>query len=315
MNWYKDKKSEWTELISDISNNIGKDNIMIEKDVIQSLFLKELSKQKLPFVFKGGTSLSKCYGIIDRFSEDIDLSMTDKLTEAQRKSTKKIILEITESLGLTLKNPEDIHSGYSYNKYVFLYNSLFHDEDMEIIIETSYYLTSYPVEYHKVHSFIGNYCKEQHIKLPEEFALDDIYIQVQTLERTFIDKVFAICDYKIQNKQDRDSRHLYDIYKLLKYVSLADNLSDLIAQVRADRLTNRSNYSADPKYDIPSMLQGIIDTHFYENDYKKLTSKLLYEDVSYEQAVEDGIQRVANSDIFKLRNNEHIIDSIDYDDI
>ena len=37
----------------------------------------ELAKGELPFVFKGGTSLSKAYNLIDRFSEDIDLSMAN----------------------------------------------------------------------------------------------------------------------------------------------------------------------------------------------------------------------------------------------
>ncbi|MGN0331219.1 MAG: nucleotidyl transferase AbiEii/AbiGii toxin family protein [Kineothrix sp.] len=39
---------------------------MIEKDTIQSMFLFELAKSELPFVFKGGTSLSKAYNLIDR---------------------------------------------------------------------------------------------------------------------------------------------------------------------------------------------------------------------------------------------------------
>ena len=45
------------------------------------MILFKLSKSELPFVFKGGTSLSKAYGLIDRFSEDIDLSMNRKPTE------------------------------------------------------------------------------------------------------------------------------------------------------------------------------------------------------------------------------------------
>ena len=54
--------------------------ILVEKDTIQSMFLNELSKVNLPFVFKGGTSLSKAYNLINRFSEDIDLSMQKKPT-------------------------------------------------------------------------------------------------------------------------------------------------------------------------------------------------------------------------------------------
>jgi len=50
--------------------------IVIEKDfwvcfVLNELFSSEFLKDKL--MFKGGTSLSKVYGIIERFSEDIDL--------------------------------------------------------------------------------------------------------------------------------------------------------------------------------------------------------------------------------------------------
>jgi hypothetical protein len=45
-------------------------SVMVEKDFWVSWLLG------LPLVFKGGTSLSKVYGVIDRVSEDIDLSMS-----------------------------------------------------------------------------------------------------------------------------------------------------------------------------------------------------------------------------------------------
>ena len=50
------------------------------------MFLNELSKVNLPFVFKGGTSLSKAYNLINRFSEDIDLSMQKKPTQTEKKN-------------------------------------------------------------------------------------------------------------------------------------------------------------------------------------------------------------------------------------
>ena len=75
MNWYKEYAREWKEIIETVSREIGRTELMIEKDTVQSFFLFELSKSNLPFVFKGGTSLSKAYNLIDRFSEDIDLSM------------------------------------------------------------------------------------------------------------------------------------------------------------------------------------------------------------------------------------------------
>ena len=77
MNWYKDNKSEWKEIIATVAREFGRTALMVEKDTIQSMFLYELAKVELPFVFKGGTSLSKAYNLIDRFSEDIDLSMAN----------------------------------------------------------------------------------------------------------------------------------------------------------------------------------------------------------------------------------------------
>lgn len=81
---------------------------MVEKDTIQSMFLFELAKSELPFVFKGGTSLSKAYNLIDRFSEDIDLSMNRSPTQTERKKSKELILGVAKGLGLTLSNPEEI---------------------------------------------------------------------------------------------------------------------------------------------------------------------------------------------------------------
>ena len=92
---------------------------MIEKDTVQSMFLYELSKAEIPFVFKGGTSLSKAYEVIDRFSEDIDLSMNRKPTESEKKSSKIAILKTGKMLGMNINNPGKIKSRYDYNMYVF----------------------------------------------------------------------------------------------------------------------------------------------------------------------------------------------------
>ncbi|MFR0799624.1 MAG: nucleotidyl transferase AbiEii/AbiGii toxin family protein [Suilimivivens sp.] len=143
MNWYKNHSKEWKEIIETVAREIGRTELMVEKDTVQSMFLSELSKAELPFVFKGGTSLSKAYNMIDRFSEDIDLSMNRKPTESERKASKELVIQIAESLGMTLGNPDKIRSRYDYNKYVFKYMSLFVSMPVEIIIETSYYQTAY----------------------------------------------------------------------------------------------------------------------------------------------------------------------------
>lgn len=64
------------QVIRNASQRIGLNEVILEKDywvcfVLNYLFSK--CKWKDDFTFKGGTSLSKCFNIIQRFSEDIDL--------------------------------------------------------------------------------------------------------------------------------------------------------------------------------------------------------------------------------------------------
>lgn len=298
MNWYREYQAEWKEIIETVARELGRSEQMVEKDTIQSMFLFELAKSELPFVFKGGTSLSKAYNLIDRFSEDIDLSMNRRPTQSERVKSKELIIEIAENLGLVLLNPEEIKSRYDYNKYVFKYDSLFSVIPLEIIIETSYYQSVYPVDKHVVGSFVGRFCLDRNIILPVPFEAAEVMMNVQSVERTFVDKVFAVCDYKIQNMQDRDSRHLYDICKLLREVELNEELDKLIDMVRDDRMQSKNNPSAQLEYFIPDMLKEIIRSRFYEPDYKNVTQKLLYEDISYDYAIENGIAIIAESDVF-----------------
>ena len=298
MNWYKEYQTEWKEIIETVAREFGRSEQIVEKDTIQSMFLFELAKSELPFVFKGGTSLSKAYNLIDRFSEDIDLSMNRRPTQSERVKSKELIIEIAENLGLSLSNLEEIKSRYDYNKYVFQYDSLFSVIPLEIIIETSYYQSVYPVEKHVVGSFVGRFCLDRNIILPIPFEAAEIMMNVQSIERTFVDKVFAVCDYKIQNMEDRDSRHLYDICKLLREVELNEELDELIDMVRDDRMQSKNNPSAQLEYFIPDMLKEIIRSKFYESDFKNVTQKLLYEDISYDYAIENGIAIIAESDVF-----------------
>ena len=301
MNWYKEYQAEWKEIIETVARELGRSEQMVEKDTIQSMFLYELAKSELPFVFKGGTSLSKAYNLIDRFSEDIDLSMNRRPTQSERVKSKELIIEIAENLGLVLSNSEEIKSRYDYNKYVFKYDSLFSVIPLEIIIETSYYQSVYPVDKHVVGSFVGRFCLERSIILPVPFEAAEVMMNVQSIERTFVDKVFAVCDYKIQNMQDRDSRHLYDICKLLREVELNEELDKLIDIVRDDRMQSKNNPSAQLEYIIPDMLKEMIRSRFYEPDYKNVTQKLLYEDISYDYAIENGIAIIAESDVFMYK--------------
>lgn len=80
MHLYHDKEA-FEELIIGASNELHIPANVIEKDYFVTLTLKELSTNLKDMVFKGGTSLTKCYQLLDRFSEDIDLSYTAEAVE------------------------------------------------------------------------------------------------------------------------------------------------------------------------------------------------------------------------------------------
>ena len=60
-------------------------------------------------------------------------------------------------------------------------------------------------------------------------------MKLQSIERTYIDKIFALCDYYVQGKSKRYSRHLYDIYKLTNKIDVANALSNLYNEIKVHR--------------------------------------------------------------------------------
>ena len=58
-------------IVEQVAEESGKNSIVIEKDYYVTMILRLLSEQLELCVFKGGTSLSKGFHVINRFSEDI----------------------------------------------------------------------------------------------------------------------------------------------------------------------------------------------------------------------------------------------------
>lgn len=75
-------KIEQAQLLRKLStsSNLTREAILLEKDVWICWALEFLFKMpnRLPMAFKGGTSLSKAFRIIDRFSEDVDITIDYK---------------------------------------------------------------------------------------------------------------------------------------------------------------------------------------------------------------------------------------------
>lgn len=283
-------KEAFEILIGIVSNYYKIDPAFIEKDYYVTLLLKELSYKVQNLIFKGGTSLSKCYKIIDRFSEDIDLTLdANHLTQGQKKQMKAELVKTCEMLDLNLINFDDIRSRRDYNCYKIEYPIQHTSASIKpiLLVETTYISKSYPSELRLATSIIYDYLNETgNQKAIEKYELQPFQIRVQSLERTFVDKVFAICDYAIGNRIERNSRHIYDLACIIKNINLDENIKKLVEAVRIDRKSNAMSYSAQDGINISEILSNIVKSGIYKDDYEKITRIMMQKYLPYTDAIE-----------------------------
>lgn len=275
---------------------------IVEKDYYVTMILKLLAQVEPGCVFKSVTSLSKCHHVIDRFSEDIDITFSNTLTQGQRKKLKNdIIANISKELDLPIVNWNETKSRRDYNCYIFDYKpiedttekNLFSGVKMEVALGT----VAFPTEKKLVDSYIYQYLSKENMDIVREFGIEPFEMTVQSLERTFADKVFAICDYYMEGKVKRHSRHIYDLYMLLPKIILDDAYRELVAEIRNHRARMSICPSAQPGVDVSELLKEIITKEIYRADYKEITTYFQNHPLEYEKAI-SAIRTIAESGIF-----------------
>lgn len=300
---HRDRET-FKDMVEQAADSSGRTPAVVEKDYYVTLILKLLSEQLAECVFKGGTSLSKGFHVIDRFSEDIDITFKEHIGESRRKKLKNVVLKgISEELGMPVANWEETQSDRDYNAYLFSYESAFGLQDdrlpQYVKLETALGSYSFPTQTVEIRNYIGDYLEGRgRVDLAERFSLDRFSMNLQSLERTYIDKVFALCDYYLQGKSKRYSRHLYDIYKLTPLIEFNDGFAALIQEVREHRSKMRICPSADEAVDVPSVILGFCDNSFYREDYQAITDYFTKDAVSYDDVI-GQMRMLATSNLFE----------------
>ena len=295
-------------IIATASHTPGLQNHQIEKDYYVSLFLKKISKleNNVEIGFKSGTSRSKCYDVINRFSEDIDLTIKfphAKAGRGLRKRLKENIITTIDQLGMKFLNPDEVQSDRDFNHYEIEFERLF-ESTPEMIphikIETIAVYKPYPCLKKQVSNYITKYLLEleEGPDLVKTYDLETFEMNIQSIDRTFIDKLFALCDYHLEQTYERYSRHIYDIHmiwnsKLLNKEVVRGIMDDVISD--RQRLSIR-NLSSRPGTRPKDLLQEIIDKKVFERDYMDITSGFIYKKVSYKTCI-NTLQKILNSNI------------------
>ena len=277
----------------------GIEPAIIEKDYYVSMMLRLLAASNIGFVFKGGTSLSKAYKVIERFSEDIDLTVTTKPTQGQRIKMVDTVLECAKQLRLRIVNPDQLRHRGQFNKFVFEYDSVFRKSVIspQMIVEIFVTLLAFPTEEKMISSFVGETVEKYNNEAALEYNLLAFKMPVQDIRRTFIDKVFALCDYYLEGKSERYSRHIYDINQILTKIPLADISRQLVDEVRQERLKDSRCLSVKDGMNPNTLLAEIVEKDFFKDDYNDKTEKLLYKFIPYDQVIE-SIKEIIKSGVF-----------------
>ncbi len=228
MNLHEDEEV-FAELVAITAETIGLPQVYVEKDYWVTKALKHLAESRhvSEVVFKGGTSLSKAYRLIDRFSEDIDLAVLagGKGDSARKRLLKSV--EATASKGLTcVKGDARESKGSKFRKTVYQYPRSVEGKDFgqaspELLIEVNTFTNPVPFEKRKLQTFIAEVLASKgEIDLIAQFVLDGFSVNVLSVRRTLVEKMLGVIkdsyhDDPVGRMSDR-IRHIYDVCLILK---------------------------------------------------------------------------------------------------
>ncbi len=307
------------DIIDFVSSQTGYRSQIVEKDwwitaVLRALFALPYANE---LSFKGGTSLSKCWKLIRRMSEDIDIAInreflgfggtlsktqvSDKLRRAacsfvrerMQSDIKAGLLEqgIASNLfdvrvditSVSTTDPETI-----YVEYKPLYSDVEYLKP-QVKIEISGRSMSEPVMQARVKSFVGE-------TIPSS-SFNEPFVDLNAVipERTFLEKLFLLHEEfakpTSQVRVERMSRHLYDIDQMLdtEIAEAAITNDDLYLQI----IEHRRRFIGLKGFDYDTLRKQTI--HFiptgetkdkWANDYKNtITSMVLGEAHPFEEVI------------------------------
>ena len=223
-------------MITVVANEKHISESAVERDYYIVMMLKSLADS--PYadqcVFKGGTSLSKCYpGSIDRFSEDIDLTflgmeLSDKACD---KAIKKI--ETIMAAGAQTEKIVEERSNRSKSMYVW-----FGNPENRVKLEIGSTVRPDPYQKMPVKTCIQEFLESRGFTDDiERFELETVEINTLNIERTFIDKIMSVKRHAICGTLNRKVRHIYDVTRLYQMPEIQAFLAETDELKRLVRLT------------------------------------------------------------------------------
>jgi hypothetical protein len=306
--WFKLSEQRRREIFTQTSRLTALPPWSVEKDwwasmVLKSLFELDFSEQ---LVFKGGTSLSKGWNLIQRFSEDIDIAINKEYLGFEGDPTLKKITKLRKAsyaftqdtfcaaLDARLEDagfveykiepneePNTSTDPHSFNLYYHSLTQLSEYISPSVKIEVSARSLMEPTEKRGIQSFVGTSFPGQ------RFADSSKLIDTVIPKRTFLEKAFLLHEEFKRNpeemRSERMSRHLYDLERMMDTDHCSEALKDkeLYLSIIKHRATFTKLKDVDYNTHLPDHIDFIPPETVlkeYASDYSRMQESMIFGD-------------------------------------
>lgn len=199
----------------------------VEKDYWITLVLSRLAKSKYvdESVFKGGTSLSKGYNLIERFSEDVDIAIINDKGKTGNE-IKTIIRTIEKEITPDLKELQMdgvTSKGSRFRKSVFEYVTTEKgNANNKLIVEINSFANPFPYQRLTIQSMVFDFLMQtSNEKYIEQYNLQSFEVNVLSKEQTLLEKMVSLIRFSFKENTvesiSEKIRHFYDLYYLIQH--------------------------------------------------------------------------------------------------
>lgn len=302
----------FSDTIRAASQYLKINEVFVEKDYWITLVLSRLSKTKYASetVFKGGTSLSKGFGLINRFSEDVDIAII-KTEDKSGNEIKNIIRSVEKEITSELKevNLEGITSkGSRFRKSVFEYSGIDKKyKNNRLIVEINSFANPFPNQQCIVKSFIYDFLNEtNNSKYIEQYALQPFTISVLKKEQTLIEKLISLIRFSFAKDTVQSIstkiRHFYDLYYLMndseckEFIKSADFKKRFLKILEHDKeiFEEPENWQSKQLSDSPLIIDFAKMWQQLKETYSTELSALAFNEIPHEEKVSSSIKELLN---------------------
>lgn len=308
LDFYNLSDADKLEIFTSVAYTTGLPAFVIEKDwwvvrTLEAVFQTQIAPHT---VFKGGTSLSKAWQLISRFSEDIDLALDKKfLGFSDELKSKKAVNKLRRASFTFISETflPEVQNQFVQNglEIEIRQREVFTSDQDPLILEIYYPFIVDPSNYMEPRVLVELGSRSQRVPFTirqiksiisetledVRFADDAIEVPSVNPERTFLEKLFLLHEEFQRPKEkirvDRLSRHLYDIHQISKtdHASRAIEDRELFKSIVEHRkiytyLSGVDYTSHYPPNLNPIPPDGIIET--WAKDYSVMRTEMIHGD-------------------------------------